>query len=174
MKVQRPFWPGLAAAALVLGLDQGTKWWILEIVMQPPRVIPLTPFFNLVLGWNRGVSFGLFNSDSALNLWLLPFVALAIVVVLLIWLSRVDGLLLGYAIGMVIGGAIGNVIDRLFRDQHAVADFLDFHLAGYHWPAFNLADTGITVGAAILIIDSLFMKPEKPKNNRGVEKSDVR
>ncbi len=174
MKVQRPFWPGLAAAALVLGLDQGTKWWILEIVMQPPRVIPLTPFFNLVLGWNRGVSFGLFNSDSALNLWLLPFVALAIVVALLIWLSRVDGLLLGYAIGMVIGGAIGNVIDRLFRDQHAVADFLDFHLAGYHWPAFNLADTGITVGAAILIIDSLFMKPEKPKNNRGVEKSDVR
>lgn len=174
MKVHRPFWPGLAAAALVLGLDQGTKWWILEIVMQPPRVIPLTPFFNLVLGWNRGVSFGLFNSDSALNLWLLPFVALAIVVALLIWLSRVDGLLLGYAIGMVIGGAIGNVVDRLFRDQRAVADFLDLHLAGYHWPAFNLADTGITVGAAILIIDSLFMKPEKPKNNRGKEKTDVR
>ena len=161
-------------AALVLGLDQGTKWWILEIVMQPPRVIPLTSFFNLVLGWNRGVSFGLFNSDSALNLWLLPFVALAIVVALLIWLSRVDGLLLGYAIGMVIGGAIGNVVDRLFRDQRAVADFLDLHLAGYHWPAFNLADTGITVGAAILIIDSLFMKPEKPKNNRGKEKPDVR
>jgi len=157
-----------------LGLDQGTKWWILEVVMQPPRVIPLTAFFNLVLGWNRGVSFGLFNSDSALNLWLLPFVALAIVVALLIWLSRVDGLLLGYAIGMVIGGAIGNVVDRLFRDQRAVADFLDLHLAGYHWPAFNLADTGITVGAAILIIDSLFMKPEKPKNNRGKEKSDVR
>jgi signal peptidase II len=174
MKVHRPFWPGLAAAALVLGLDQGTKWWILEIVMQPPRVIPMTPFFNLVLGWNRGVSFGLFNSDSALNLWLLPFVALAIVVALLIWLSRVDGLLLGYAIGMVIGGAIGNVVDRLFRDQRAVADFLDLHLAGYHWPAFNLADTGITVGAAILIIDSLFMKPEKPKNNRGKEKPDVR
>ena len=174
MKVHRPFWPGLAAAALVLGLDQGTKWWILEIVMQPPRVIPMTPFFNLVLGWNRGVSFGLFNSDSALNLWLLPFVALAIVVALLIWLSRVDGLLLGYAIGMVIGGAIGNVVDRLFRDQRAVADFLDLHLAGYHWPAFNLADTGITVGAAILIIDSLFMKPEKPKNNRGKEKTDVR
>ncbi len=157
-----------------MGLDQGTKWWILEVVMQPPRVIPLTAFFNLVLGWNRGVSFGLFNSDSALNLWLLPFVALAIVVALLIWLSRVDGLLLGYAIGMVIGGAIGNVVDRLFRDQRAVADFLDLHLAGYHWPAFNLADTGITVGAAILIIDSLFMKPEKPKNNRGKEKSDVR
>ena len=174
MKVHRPFWPGLAAAALVLGLDQGTKWWILEVVMQPPRVIPLTAFFNLVLGWNRGVSFGLFNSDSALNLWLLPFVALAIVVALLIWLSRVDGLLLGYAIGMVIGGAIGNVVDRLFRDQRAVADFLDLHLAGYHWPAFNLADTGITVGAVILIIDSLFMKPEKPKNNRGKEKSDVR
>jgi signal peptidase II len=82
--------------------------------------------------------------------------------------------LLGYAIGMVIGGAIGNVVDRLFRDQRAVADFLDLHLAGYHWPAFNLADTGITIGATILIIDSLFMKPEKPKNNRGKEKTDVR
>ncbi len=173
MKTHRPFWPGLGAAALVLGLDQGTKWWILEIIMQPPRVIPLTPFFNLVLGWNRGVSFGLFNSDSTLNLWLLPLLALAIVVALLIWLRQVDGLLLGYAIGMVIGGATGNVIDRLFRNQQAVADFLDFHLAGYHWPAFNLADAGITVGATILIIDSLFTKLEKPKNNRGMEEPDV-
>ena len=173
MKAQRPFWPGMAAAALVLGLDQGTKWCILKIVMQPPRVIPLTPFFNLVLGWNRGVSFGLFNSDSALNLWLLPVLALAIVAALLVWLRRVDGLVLGCAIGMVIGGAVGNIIDRLFRNQQAVADFLDFHFAGYHWPAFNLADAGITVGAMILIIDSLFMKPEKPKNNQGREQSDT-
>lgn len=158
---------GLVVAALLIVLDQATKWWIMAVVMQPPRIIPVTPFFNLVMGWNRGISFGLFDGDSALNVWILPLVALAIVAALVVWLRRVQGAWLASAIGLVIGGAIGNVVDRLRFG--AVADFLDFHVAGYHWPAFNAADSGITVGVAMLVLDSLFMGAEKPKNKGGTD-----
>lgn len=142
--------------AAVFLLDQASKWWILDVVMQPPRVIPLTPFFNLVLGWNRGVSFGLFNSDSPLNRWVLPLIAVAIVVTLAVWLRRVGTFQLALAIGAVIGGALGNVADRLRFG--AVADFLDVHAWGYHWPAFNVADSAITIGALVLVLDSLFSR----------------
>ena len=158
---------GLGVAILVIVFDQATKWWIIEVVMQPPRIIELTPFFNLVMGWNRGISFGLFDGDSAINVWILPLVALAIVAALVVWLRRVQGAWLASAIGLVIGGALGNVVDRLRFG--AVADFLDFHVAGYHWPAFNVADSGITVGVAMLVLDSLFMGAEKPKNKGGTE-----
>jgi len=152
---------GLLLAVSVIVLDQITKWWIVSSVMQPPRVIPITPFFNLVMGWNRGVSFGLFNSDSPLNDWLLPLIALVIVGFLLVWLVRSESLLMALALGSVIGGAIGNVIDRF--NYGAVADFLDLHMAGYHFPAFNVADAGISIGAIILVVDSLFSGPDKNK-----------
>ena len=104
---------GLGLAAVVMGLDQATKWWIVDVVMQPPRVIPVTPFFNLVIGWNRGVSFGLFGGDAALNSWILILIALAIVVMLVLWLRREETLWIAAAIGLIIGGALGNVSDRL-------------------------------------------------------------
>lgn len=154
------FRKGLATAALVLAADQVTKWWILSAVMQPPRVIPVTPFFNLVLGWNRGVSFGILNSESQLSAWLLPLAVIAIIVALGVWLHRADRLRVAAALGLIIGGAIGNLVDRL--RYGAVLDFLDFYAAGFHWPAFNLADSGITVGAIVLILDSLFVREEKP------------
>lgn len=158
---------GLVVAIVVIVFDQATKWWIMAMVMQPPRIIPVTPFFNLVMGWNRGISFGLFDGDSAVNVWILPLVALAIVAALVAWLRRVQGVWLASAIGLVIGGALGNVVDRLRFG--AVADFLDFHVAGYHWPAFNVADSGITVGVTMLVLDSLFLGGEKPKNKGGAE-----
>ncbi len=154
--------PGLLTAATILILDQVSKWVILIEVMDPPRVIPLTPFFNLVLGWNRGISFGMLDGDSSLNLWLLPLLALAIIVALVVWLARTDGGLVAHALGLIIGGAAGNVVDRLLHG--AVVDFLDIHAAGWHWPAFNVADAGITVGAGLLILDSLFAGAETPKN----------
>lgn len=159
---------GLVVAVVVIVFDQATKWWIMAMVMQPPRIIPVTPFFNLVTVWNRGISFGLFDGDSAVNVWVLPLVALAIVAALVAWLRRVQGVWLASAIGLVIGGALGNVVDRL-RHDGAVADFLDFHVAGYHWPAFNVADSGITVGVTMLVLDSLFLGGEKPKNKGGAE-----
>lgn len=153
---------GLGVALIVFGFDQATKWWIVDTVMQPPQTIPVTSFFNLVMGWNRGVSFGMFNHDSAINAWLFTGLALVIVVVLLVWLNKADRRLIGFAIGLIIGGALGNALDRLRFG--AVADFLDFHIGGYHWPAFNVADSGITIGAALLLADALFSRSEKPKN----------
>ena len=145
---------GLAIAALVMALDQATKWWILLSVMRPPRMIEITPFFNLVLTWNRGVSFGFLNTDSAAGPWILSVLALVVVALLVVWLARAGGWFVIGALGLIIGGALGNVIDRAVH--RAVVDFLDFHWAGYHWPAFNVADSAITVGAAMLVVDSLF------------------
>ena len=162
MKVPTGFRFGLPVAALILLLDLATKWWILEVVMQPPRVIPILPFFNLVLAWNRGVSFGLFNEQTAFSTWILPLLVLLVVAGLVVWLRRTGRLITAVAIGMIIGGALGNLIDRLRFG--AVADFLDVHAFGYHWPAFNVADSGITVGAAILILESLFAGAEKKYN----------
>ena len=145
---------GLGLAFATIALDQLTKWWIVNFVMNPPNVIEVTPFFNLVLGLNRGVSFGMFSSDSNLSRWLLTALALAIVCALAVWLWRAEKPWLAVALGLIIGGAIGNVIDRAMVG--AVVDFLDFHVADYHWPTFNVADMGITCGAAGLIWDSVF------------------
>ena len=145
---------GLGLASLVVILDQISKWVILNSVMQPPRVIEVTPFFNLVMTWNRGVSFGMFNGDSPYNAWVLPLVAVVIAVVLVVWLARSVNALMTWGLGLIIGGAVGNLIDRLRFG--AVADFLDVHAAGWHWPAFNVADAAITIGVAMLIGDSLF------------------
>lgn len=144
---------GLGVAAVVLVLDQLTKWLILEYVMQPPRVIEVTPFFNLVMAWNRGVSFGMFAHGADMMPYVLSLLALAICWLLFGWLRKVNDPWPAVALGMVMGGAVANVIDRLRFG--AVADFLDFHVAGYHWPAFNVADSGIVVGVVLLLIDGL-------------------
>ncbi len=149
---------GAAIAALALLLDQASKIWILTDVMNPPRVIEVTPFFNLVLAWNRGVSFGMFSAESEIGPWLLTGLAVCIMIALAVWLWRATTRLSVVALGMIIGGAAGNVIDRL--QYGAVVDFLDFHVAGYHWPAFNVADSAICVGAAILVLESLFTRSE--------------
>ena len=151
----------LGLAVLVLLLDQLSKWLILEVVMQPPRQIELLPFFNLVLTYNRGISFGLLGGGSPWQPWLLSGLALAIVVGLLIWLRRQESLAGALAIGLVIGGALGNVVDRLHIG--AVVDFLDLHAAGWHWPAFNLADSAITIGVVLLLLDGLFWTGERGK-----------
>ena len=130
--------------------------------MQPPRAIPITGFFNLVLTWNNGVSFGLLNNNNELNALLLSLLALAIVIVLIFWLRKAESRRMAIGLGLIIGGALGNVIDRGLHG--AVVDFLDFYINAYHWPAFNVADSCISIGAVILIIDSLFSpKPEKAK-----------
>ena len=143
---------GLAIAGLIIVLDQLTKWAILTWL---DRAITLTPFFNLIVVWNRGVSFGMFDSASRLGPWILSGLALAVVVLLLGWLRRVDHPLTAAGLGLIIGGAIGNVIDRVRFG--AVIDFLDFHALGWHWPAFNVADSAICVGALLLLVDGLLM-----------------
>ncbi len=141
-------------AAVICALDQFTKWLILEVVMQPVQTFEITGFFNIVLAFNRGVSFGLFGNEAAWMPYVLSGVAAAIVVGMLLWLRSQKDMLTATAVGFVVGGAIGNVIDRLRIG--VVVDFLDFHLAGWHWPAFNVADTAIFLGVAILMFASLF------------------
>ena len=112
------------------------------------------PFFNLVTVWNYGVSFGMFNTGVAATAWIFSALALAISGALTVWLAKADRVLLTASLGLIIGGAIGNVVDRIRFG--AVFDFLDFHAFGWHWPAFNVADSAITVGVAVLFVDSLF------------------
>ena len=151
---------GLAVASVIVIADQAIKWWAIGVLGEQPQGIEVLPFFNLVLVWNRGISFGIFGG-GALPPWLLGAVALAVTLALVIWLRRVETRLLAATIGLVIGGALGNVIDR-FRFG-AVADFLDFHWGGYHWPAFNLADAAISIGVVILLLDALLIGDERHK-----------
>jgi signal peptidase II len=151
----------LAAAAAVALLDQLSKWWIVERVMDPPRALEITGFLNLMLIYNRGVSFGLLDSEAALLPWLLSGLAVAIVIGLVAWLRHIEGRWPGVAVGLIVGGALGNVVDRLRLG--AVIDFLDLHWAGFHWPAFNLADGAITLGVALLLLDGLFGRRKSPR-----------
>ncbi len=151
---------GLTLAAAVVVADQMVKWWAIGVLGDEPYGIEILPVFNLVLVWNRGISFGMLGG-GALPPWLLGAIALGVTLALVIWLRKVETRLLAAAIGLVIGGALGNVIDR-FRFG-AVADFLDVHWGDYHWPAFNLADAAISVGVVILLIDALLIGDERHK-----------
>lgn len=139
---------GIIFSALII--DLSSKWFIEAHVMTPPRVIPVVPSFNLVLGYNRGVSFGLFNSDSPYVPYALTAVALAIIIVLAVALWRSNSLAHTIGFAAIIGGALSNVVDRL--GDGAVTDFLDFYVGQYHWPAFNFADTLVFCGTLILLI----------------------
>ncbi|MEZ7844537.1 MAG: signal peptidase II [Rhodospirillales bacterium] len=151
-------WQGLGLAALVAALDQLSKWIIVAHVMNPPVQIEVTSFFNLVLAHNRGVSFGMFAAGSELGKWILVGLALMISGFLVRWLFQSSSPFSIIALGLILGGAVGNVIDRVLIG--AVVDFLDFHAFGTHWPAFNVADTTIFLGAAGLIFESFFSKDE--------------
>lgn len=147
--------------------DVATKWMILNVVMTPPRIIEIAPFFNLTLGFNTGVSFGMFQDVFADRPLILVAAKLFIVAGLLVWAARCEKRLDQLGFGLVAGGAMGNVIDR--ARHGAVTDFLDFHLFGWHWPAFNAADSAITVGVLLLLLSGLF--PSKSPVHSPTEKS---
>ena len=145
---------GLLIAILAFFIDQLSKWWMLAFVMNPPQVISVTPFFNLVLAWNKGVSFGMFNDQGDSGAWILSSIAILITLVLIYWLIKAKTNITATGLGAIIGGAIGNVFDRL--NHGAVLDFLDFYVNNLHWPAFNAADSFITIGAITLMWETLF------------------
>jgi signal peptidase II len=147
----RAFAFGLIVLALVLIADQWTKQLAIDALSHPRRYIEVLPFMNFVLAWNPGVSFGLFQGQAP---WVMIVGTSAITIGFLIWMWRTRNRVLGIALAMVVGGAVGNLVDRLRHG--AVTDFIDLHVHGYHWPVFNVADSAITVGAALLLIDSLF------------------
>lgn len=149
---------GLIAAMLVLVADQLSKLYFLDLMQRNPGGIVMTPFFNLVMVWNTGVSFGLFQEDTPLRSWILIGVAVAVLVWLGLWLWRAQHRLAALALGVIIGGAIGNIIDRVRFG--AVFDFLDFHAFGWHWPAFNVADSAIVIGVLLLLVDGFRPQPD--------------
>ena len=150
----------LLLAALVVVLDQLSKFAVTRALAYGSG-IEVTPFFNLVLVHNKGAAFSFLSSASG---WQREFF-IVIAVVASIWVVHLlrrhpRETLFCCALSLILGGAVGNVIDRAWLG--AVVDFLDFHAAGYHWPAFNVADSAITVGAAILVIESFMARaPEK-------------
>lgn len=143
---------GLACAVLVIVLDQISKplmrGWLAA------SDIYVTPFFNLVSAWNQGVGFSLMTMRGASGPYVLSGLALLISIGLFVWMLRSHRVLPVIGLGLAIGGALGNVIDRLRHG--AVFDFLQFHAAGYYFPAFNVADSALTIGVALLVIDGLF------------------
>ncbi len=149
-------WRYLFLSALVILLHQLAQTWVYGLIEAHGGHIEVLPFFSLVEVWNHGVSFGMFNK-LAYGKWLLSGMAIIITLILLRWLSRADDRLTAAALGLIIGGAVGNTIDRLRFG--AVADYLDFHAFGHHWPAFNMTDTAICIGVGILVL--LSFRPKK-------------
>jgi lipoprotein signal peptidase len=150
---------GLILAAVILVVDQVTKWLILEVLnlaeVGQIHVWGAGPFgFELTMVWNRGVTFGLLAGDAAWTQIALGALALAIAGFLLRWMSRAENRTTALALGAVVGGAIGNVIDRLRFG--AVVDFVDWHAFGWHWYVFNVADAAIVLGVTALVLDALF------------------
>jgi signal peptidase II len=147
---------------VLIAADQLSKALILSSAVGHGTTITVLPFFNLVLVWNKGVSFGLMN--GAAGPWALTGLSLVITVILAVWLARTPHRPLGLALSAVIGGALGNVIDRLRFG--AVVDFLDFHAFGWHWPAFNVADSAIVLGIAFVVADGLLFEPKRQTGNK--------
>ena len=159
---------GLIAAALALVADQGFKLYMLYgagfVHMPPGQSVPVLPFFNLVMVWNPGVSYGLFAAHSTLGKYALIGLAVAAIIGLGWWLWGTTSRSLAIGVGLVIGGAIGNnLIDRVVYGR--VADFFHFYGFGYDWYVFNIADLAITLGAIAILYDVL--KPSQEPEGSG-------
>jgi signal peptidase II len=154
---------GLSIAAVTVLLDQAHKTWMLYVYdIGAKGTVAVTSFFDLVLVWNQGISYGLLPQQSALGRWGLILFAVFASAALGVWLARLDSRLAAASIGLIIGGAIGNGIDRILYG--AVADFFSFHAFGYQWYVFNIADTAIVAGVVGLLYDSLFRGHKKAGN----------
>lgn len=152
---------GLVAAVAAAAADQATKLWLLHGFGLPERGrVPVTSFLDLVLAWNTGISYGLFQDAGPLWQWALLGLKATAVALLLVWLTRTRSRLAGMALGLILGGAIGNATDRLVHG--AVMDFVFFHISAptwtFQWYVFNLADTAIVAGVIGLVYETLFLQ----------------
>ncbi len=162
-KKNKLFFYGITFALLLAFLDLFSKELVFHILQTKSEIrsqqfIEVTSFFNLVKVWNTGVSFGMFSQLEHRKIIFSVIVSL-ISLIMIIWLYRSREKHLIIAISLILGGAIGNLTDRMINS--AVADFLDFHLFEYHWPAFNLADSYVFIGVVIIIFEDLFIKKNK-------------
>ncbi|WGD53890.1 signal peptidase II [Bradyrhizobium sp. CB1650] len=157
-----PLRAGIISAVVTVALDQASKLWLLNVFDIAHRgAVRVTPFFDLVLAWNIGISFGWLQNDNQAAQIALMVVKAVAVVALAVWMARSHTRLATVALGLIIGGAIGNGIDRLAYG--AVVDFALFHIEiggnTYNWYVFNLADVAIVAGVAALLYDSFLGVP---------------
>lgn len=145
---------GFSIALLTLIFDQASKQAVLSWFLDGHHQIEVTPFFNIILSANKGISFGMLAAGSTQGVWALIAVACCISFLLSLWIWQAESWFSNICFGLILGGALGNIIDRLIYG--AVIDFLDFHVFGYHWYTFNIADCGIVIGAALLVCQLLF------------------
>jgi signal peptidase II len=147
---------GAILALATLALDQASKLYLLfgyDLPLREPVVF--APFLELIVVWNRGISYGLFQQDSELGRWALLAVMIGAAVGLSVWMARATSRLLGASLGLIVGGAIGNAIDRVAYG--AVFDFVHFHVGSFSWYVFNVADAAIVAGVVGLLYDSLVL-----------------
>lgn len=142
---------------LILAADQATKLWVLA-ALQPYEVIPVLPSLNLTLVFNEGAAFSFLADAGGWQRWFFVALALVVSVVLLVWLWRLkpEDRLTAAGLSLVAGGAIGNLIDRIAYGH--VVDFVDVYWRAWHWPAFNVADSAITVGVGLLLLEAFLPK----------------
>ena len=156
--------PWFAGAAAIVLADQLTKWLVLAR-FAPGERLELTSFFNLVLVYNKGAAFSFLSDAPGWQTPLLVgFAVVAMGVVAYLLVRSPQRFIVSAGLALILGGALGNVIDRLRFGQ--VVDFLDFHAAGWHWPAFNVADSAITAGAGILILEGFLHRQEEGSETR--------
>jgi len=159
-------WYALALAVALL--DQLSKHWV-SASFRYAEVRPVTAFFNLVLAHNQGAAFSFLASAAGWQRGFFIAIALIAIVVIVVLLARyAREHLFCLSLALILGGAIGNVADRIALGY--VVDFLDFHLAGRHWPAFNLADSAISVGAVLMVAESLFPRAKRASRDRAAER----
>jgi signal peptidase II len=156
--LSHPFRLGLLVAGIVCAFDQALKLWVLfSFELGRKGLVHVLPGFDLVLTWNFGISYGLFQQDSQAGRWVLVAIKIAAAILLTVWLARTRDRLTAIALGLIIGGAIGNAIDRIAHG--AVADFILLYVATatwrFDWYVFNLADAAIVAGVIGLLYESL-------------------
>jgi len=152
-------------SALVIVFDQVTKYMVTDS-LQLFQSIPIMPSLNLVLVHNSGAAFSFLSDAGGWQRWFFAVIAMVVSVVIVVWLKRLKSSerRLAVALSLVLGGAVGNVWDRIVHGY--VIDFIDVYYGGWHWPAFNVADSAICVGAALLIIDALFNRNDQPQTEK--------
>jgi len=184
-KFSKYFYIAMLIAISVMFLDQWTKWLITETILNsqssaglsfidwiltPKDIDPISglfktmginKFLNFVMVWNRGISFGIFDSSAKDLSLIFIIMTSAVCFFLIIWLSLVKNKYMSISLALLIGGAMSNIFDRIHFG--AVVDFIDIHISGYHWPAFNLADSSIAIGAVIMIF--ITFTDDEGKNN---------
>jgi signal peptidase II len=152
--------PGRLGAGLALAtvaLDQASKLWLLFVYDLPLREpVTLAPVLDLMVVWNRGISYGLFQQDSGLGRWALVVLSLVAAFGLCLWMARTPSRFLAAALALVAGGAIGNAIDRIAYG--AVFDFIHFHVGSWSWYVFNVADAAIVAGVVGLLYDGFVLE----------------